>query len=205
MDFIGKLKRLCRWRSRASRFLCQQPQLRGYEIGRWSYGWPKIICDGCGTTLRIGNYCSIAKGVIIALGGEHHTDTLTTYPFSQTFPELAGDVDPALEMTRGDVIIGNDVWICRDAFIRSGVTIGDGAIIGAGAVVTRNVEPYAVVVGNPARVARYRFPEEQRKRMLTIAWWNWPLEVIKKAWPVLDAGDVEALERFARENNLSGN
>ncbi len=203
MGILRNIKALFGRPTRPSRIMSEQRLLRKLEIGRWSYGWPLVLFDECGATVRIGNYCSIAKGVTIMLGGEHHTDTLTTYPFAQIFPELAGGVDPLLEMTRGDVVVGNDVWICQNAFIRSGVTIGDGAVVGAGAVVTRDVEPYAIVGGNPARLVRHRFPEEQRRRMLALAWWNWPLETVKKAWPVLNSGDVGALERFARENGLT--
>ena len=126
----------------------QYPQ---YEIGRGTYGvLPNVLDRDNGTTLRIGAFCSIAAEVQIFLGGTTGSIWATTFPFNNFWPE-ARDIKghPA---SRGDVTIGNDVWIGRGVMIMSGVTIGDGAVIGARAVVARDVPPYAIAVGNPARV-----------------------------------------------------
>jgi carbonic anhydrase/acetyltransferase-like protein (isoleucine patch superfamily) len=93
---------------------------------------------------------------------------------------------------RGDVRIGNDVWLGSDAMIMSGVTIGDGAVVGAGAVVTKDVPPYGVVVGNPARVARMRFSDDAVSRLLALRWWDWPDEKIEQFLPLMLSSDVEA-------------
>jgi chloramphenicol O-acetyltransferase type B len=119
-----------------------------------------------GSTLRIGRYCSIAGNVQIFLGGLHRTDWISTFPFPAFIEEAAGIED--YDGTRGDVEIGNDVWLCSGCTILSGVTIGDGAVVACGSIVTRDVEPYSVVAGNPARHVRWRFPEEQRQALLEI-------------------------------------
>jgi chloramphenicol O-acetyltransferase type B len=110
--------------------------------------------------------CSIAGNVQIFLGGLHRTDWISTFPFPAFIEEAAGIED--YDGTRGDVEIGNDVWLCSGCTILSGVTIGDGAVVACGSIVTRDVEPYSVVAGNPARHVRWRFPEEQRQALLEI-------------------------------------
>jgi len=160
-----------------------------FEVGEWSYGDPEVVYWDAGAHLRIGRFCSIASGVVILLGGEHHHDWVASYPFSLTFPGAASL--PGYPHTKGDVEIGNDVWIGRDAIVLSGVTVHDGAVIGARSVVTRDVEPYSVVVGNPARHLRYRFSREQVEALRRIAWWSWPLDEVRKAMPILQSGDVD--------------
>jgi acetyltransferase-like isoleucine patch superfamily enzyme len=166
-----------------------------YQIGRDSYGWPRIVDSGEGATLKIGAFCSIAKGVTILLGGEHHTEWVTTFPFPvlwRAARQIRGH-----PKTKGEIIIGNDVWIAQDALILSGVTIGDGAVIAARAVVTKDIEPYSIVAGNPARVIRKRFPEEAIARLLAVAWWAWTPEEIEKALPLLLSDDIEAFLDYA--------
>ena len=142
------------------------PLFSKYAIGDKTYGNPKILFSDSGRTLSIGNYCSIADGVVIMLGGEHRLDWVSTYPFAQYYSEWS-DIKghPA---TKGGVTIGNDVWIGRDAIILSGVAIGDGAVIGAGAVVAKDVMPFSIVVGNPARHIRYRFDEKEISKLIEI-------------------------------------
>ena len=124
----------------------------------------------------------------IFLGGEHHTDWVSSYPFSLMFP-AAGPL-PGYPLTKGDVVIGSDVWLGHDALILSGVTIGHGAVVGARAVVTHDLEPYSVVAGNPARLIRHRFEPALVKRLLNVAWWDWPPGRVEEAWPLLMSPDV---------------
>jgi acetyltransferase-like isoleucine patch superfamily enzyme len=170
-------------------FMAENPQYAAYRIGAWSYGKPRVISWDEGTTLSIGRFCSIAENVVILLGGEHRVDWLTTYPFAVCFEDAASFVGHP--RSKGDVNIGNDVWIARDVLILSGVTIGDGAVIAARSVVTRDVPPYAIVAGNPARLVRFRFSETAREALLRIAWWRWPLPQIKQAWPLLLSQDID--------------
>jgi carbonic anhydrase/acetyltransferase-like protein (isoleucine patch superfamily) len=99
----------------------------------------------------------------------------------------------------GDTIVGSDVWTCEECVILSGVTIGDGAIVGAGAVVTKDVPPYAIVGGNPARLIRYRFDERQREALLAIRWWDWPEAEVRAALPALTGGDIDDLIAYATD------
>ncbi|MBI5566776.1 MAG: CatB-related O-acetyltransferase [Chloroflexi bacterium] len=165
-----------------------------YPIGHGTYGWPRVIDAGEGATVRIGAFCSIAKGVKIMLGGEHHTEWVTTFPFSVLWPaarHIGGH-----PQTKGDVIIGNDVWLGEDALILSGVQIGHGAVVAARSVVTKNVEPYTIVGGNPARVIRRRFSDDVIARLLASAWWEWPADEIERALPLLLSADINAFLRY---------
>ena len=145
---------------------------------------------GEGTTLTVGAFCSVAAGVKVFLGGEHRTDWVSTYPFTEFWPEATKGIS-GHPHSRGDVVIGHDVWIGTEAMIMSGVHIGDGAVIGARAVVTKDVPPYTIVAGNPARVVRLRFPPEIVERLQRVAWWNWDDERIARFLPLLLSGDVE--------------
>jgi virginiamycin A acetyltransferase len=153
------------------------------EIGDFTYGCPLIMTWGENTKLRIGKFCSIGANVQIYMGGNHHTDRLTTYPFDVL---LDGETTPS----KGDVIIGNDVWIGQNAVILPGLHIGDGAIIGANAVVGSNVEPYTIVVGNPAQFIRNRFDEELTALLLQWKWWDKPVEEINSLIPILTNPDL---------------
>jgi chloramphenicol O-acetyltransferase type B len=161
-----------------------------YERGKGTYGSPRVHAWGEGAVLRVGSYCSIADGVQIYLGGEHRTDWVSTFPFSR-FSEAARQI-PGHPATKGDVTIGHDVWIGAEAVILSGISIGSGAVIGARAVVTRDVPPYAVAAGNPARVVRERFDEQTVQRLLAIRWWEWEDDRIEKALPMLLNPDISA-------------
>jgi acetyltransferase-like isoleucine patch superfamily enzyme len=146
--------------------------------------------------MKIGAFCSISDGVTIFLGGNHRIDWLTTYPFP-VFRESAKQFEghPA---TRGDVVIGSDVWIGYGATIMSGVEIGNGAVVGAQAVVTKSVPPYTVVAGNPAKVIRTRFPQEDVDVLQELAWWNWADEKIDQAMPFLLSGNIPGLKSFSQ-------
>lgn len=160
----------------------------GIKFGRHSYGKPTVIIAGGSAGVEIGNFCSIASGVQFLDGGcFHRVECVSTFPlraiYKQRFWGMKSDKDNKENnivglRKRGKTVVGNDVWIGESAYILPGVTIGDGAIIGAKSVVTKDVPPYAIVGGNPARIIRYRFDEEIIKKFLKIKWWNWSDEKI---------------------------
>ena len=179
--------------------LSLNPKLSMYSIGKFSYGdpAPTVLAGNPQATLRIGNFCSIAANVTILLGSEHRPDWVTTYPFNMIldeFREIKGH--PA---TRGSVKIGNDVWIGMNATILNGVNIADGAVIGACSVVTKDVEPYTIVAGNPARVIRERFDQETINKLLRIKWWDWSIERVKENMPLLLSNRIE---EFIKKNYI---
>lgn len=119
-------------------------------------------------SITIGNYCSIAEDVEFLPGGMHDTHRVTTFPLGRILPDVA--VKPRL---KGPIIVGHDVWIGRGARLLGDVTIGNGAIIGAYAVIAADVIPFSIVVGNPARIVRYRFDYDTIQALQQIAWWHW--------------------------------
>ena len=172
--------------------------LKGHhEVGRGTYGDPMIRSwkEKPAAKLKVGAYCSFAKMVQIFLGGEHNTDWISTYPFCSM--QHAKNKDHP--RTKGDVIIGNDVWIGWGATILSGVTIGDGAVIGAEAVVAKDVAPYAIVVGNPAREIRKRFCDSTIEYLLELKWWDWEEDKVMGAADILMSGDFAKLKKYADE------
>ena len=149
--------------------------------------------------LIIGKFCSIACGAKFIFNCANHTlNSLSTYTFPLFFEEWdlpKSEVASAWD-NKGDIVIGNDVWIGYDAVIMAGITIGDGAIIGTRAVVTKDVEPYSIVGGVPAKEIRKRFAPEVIKRLLELRWWNWPEEKIRKAISAIRNGEIELLENI---------
>lgn len=149
-----------------------------------------------GDTLRIGKFCSIACGAKFLFASANHTQTsVSTYPFPIFFEEWdldIGDVMSAWDH-KGDIVIGNDVWIGYEAVIMAGVTIGDGAIIGARAVVTKDVPPYTIVGGVPAREIRRRFSDDVIARLLELKWWDWPAEQIQRNIKNIQSGRLDLL------------
>lgn len=146
--------------------------------------------------LIIGKFCSIACGARFIFNSANHSLTsLSTYPFPLFFEEWGLDKKDVIQAwdNKGDVIIGNDVWIGYEAVIMSGVTIGDGAIIGARAVVTKDVPPYTIVGGMPARVIRKRFSDEIISTLLNVKWWDWSFERIKQNLEFIQAGRTDKL------------
>lgn len=163
-------------------------------VGRYTYGRPKVRFAGSGARLIIGRYGSVGDGVEILLGGNHRTEWATTYPFHD-YPRLWPEAKhhPGNQVSRGDVVIGHDVWLGSQALILSGVRIGHGAVIGARAVVTKDVPPYGVVAGNPARLLRHRLTEEKIAALLASQWWAWPEADIRRLIPVLMSDRIEDL------------
>jgi acetyltransferase-like isoleucine patch superfamily enzyme len=171
-------------------FMNKNKKYAKYDIGEWTYGTPSIRSGRAARALKIGRFCAIAYGVVIILGEEHRIDWVTTYPFSRLFPKAKRF--PGHPRSKGDVIIGNDVWVGRDALILSGVEIGNGAVIAARSVVAKDVPPYSIVAGNPAKLVRFRFNKSVITDLQRIAWWNWSLSKIEEAWPFLLSSDIEA-------------
>ena len=193
-------------------------------VGAHSYAPPALVrvFAGDSARVRIGKWCSIAGGVEIMPGGNHRTDTVTTYPIQRQLgltgvsPQAGqarsadaaasaadptptdaavSDADPMSMgdvVSKGDVEIGNDVWIGRGAKILGGVTIGDGAVIAAWSVVTRSIPPYTVAAGVPARAIRLRFPQEIVDSLLRVRWWDWDDAVVIERAEELTGDDLTA-------------
>lgn len=143
--------------------------------------------------LIIGKYVSIAHGALFLSSiANHHMDGFSTYPFPAFWGEAAGY--EYYYPNKGDTIIGNNVWIGCEATIMPGVSVGDGAIIGTRAVVTKNVAPYSIVAGNPAKEIRMRFNESIVEKLLQIKWWDWPHELVVKFAPLIVGNDIKKLE-----------
>lgn len=176
-----------------------------FTIGPYTYGRPKVRFPESGARLSIGRYGSIADGVEILLGGNHRLDWATTYPFPalpRLWPQAAAMIGH--DATRGDVVIGHDVWLGSQCMVMSGVTIGHGAVVAARAVVTRDVPPYAIVAGNPARVVRLRFDEARIAALLETAWWNRPRAEIEPLIPLLLSERIDDLLEALRKRPSAG-
>ena len=175
-----------------------------YTIGTASYGMPVVHDNHGQATLKIGAYCSIASNVQIFLGGQHCINWVSSYPFPFFFQMNAAFREMSLEADgRGDVIIGSDVWACANCIILSGVTIGNGAVIANGAVISRDVEPYAVMAGNPAKLIKWRFDEPTRKALLESKWWEWPEDEISKIMEKLCSEDITDLLHYSKTRNAT--
>ncbi|MGM9958608.1 MAG: CatB-related O-acetyltransferase [Erysipelotrichaceae bacterium] len=143
------------------------------HVGNYTYGDIYVAAENKNCDLYIGNFCSIAGGVKFLLGSDHKTNTISTFPFNYFFFSGTDAI------TKGDIVIEDDVWLGENAVVLSGVTIGQGAIVAAGAVVTKNVPPYAIVGGVPARVIKYRFDSEMIDKLLEIDYSKLTKEIIE--------------------------
>jgi virginiamycin A acetyltransferase len=159
-----------------------------------------------GDKLIIGKFCQIASGVeFIMNGANHKMNAVSTFPF-YIFEGWQQDIPPLSEMPiKGDTIVGNDVWIGQNVTMLPGVHIGNGAIIGANSVVGSDVEPYTIVVGNPAKPIRKRFDDELIGLLQKLKWWDLPIEEIKNIIPILNDSDWERVKNVIRENLATDN
>lgn len=155
----------------------------------------KYHFDFTGDQLIIGRFCMIASHVTFIMNGANHlTDAITAYPFAIFGEGWKNAMEGKKYPNKGDINIGNDVWIGYNTTIMAGVKIGDGAIIATNATVTKDVEPYAIVGGNPAQLIKKRFSANQIKKLLTIQWWNWDIEKITRNLHLLTDHRIEELE-----------
>lgn len=154
----------------------------------------KIYCWDARINIDIGKFCSIADNVIITAGGEHEKEWVSSYPFVKKF-NLTDLYTKQKVRFKGNIRIGNDVWIGNNVSILSGINIGDGAVIGANSNVVKDVAPYGIAVGNPAKVIKLRFSENDIKKLLELKWWDWPLERILHNVQYFDN-----IELFLRKN-----
>jgi acetyltransferase-like isoleucine patch superfamily enzyme len=168
----------------------------GFEIGDYSYGAPIIRQWGGCSRLVVGRYCSIGDGVEFVLGGNHRVERVTTYPMSMLYGRLA-----AADHTwsRGDIIVGSDVWIGLGAVVLSGLKIGHGAVVGAHTLVTRDVDPYCVVVGNPAKPLRQRFSGAIIAQMLDLRWWDLDKDQLRALLPLMQSDQIETFIQECRK------
>jgi acetyltransferase-like isoleucine patch superfamily enzyme len=165
------------------------------KIGKYSYiafNNLKELFPGMGE-LTIGNFCSIAEDVVVHLGGDHNPNLISTFPFDL---RLNWPVANDTCISKGNVYIGNDVWIGRGVKIMGGVTIGDGSVVGAYSVVAKDIPPYEIWVGNPAKKKSVRFIGETVRKLLEIQWWYWPDEKIKQVSHLLTSDDIDGLLEF---------
>jgi virginiamycin A acetyltransferase len=170
----------------------------GFERNAFLYGYGP-------ERLIIGRYCAIAAGVRFVMPGANHADLgPSTFPFGifgEPWAELTMDLVMGAP-SRGDTVVGNDVWLGYQALVLPGVTIGHGAVVAAASVVASDVPPYAIVGGNPARVIRRRYEDEDVERLLRAAWWDWPVELVTEHARTIMSGTPAELERIAAESGL---
>lgn len=158
------------------------------------------LYEWIGDKLVIGKFCQIAAGVEFVMNGANHQmNAATTFPFYTLEGWDMAPPDPANLPLKGDTVVGNDVWIGQNAVILPGVRIGDGAIVGANSVVGRDIEPYSIVAGNPARLIRKRFDDELTGLLLRFAWWDKTVEEINELIPLLTCGDLDKVRRELKE------
>ena len=156
--------------------------------------------------LVIGRFCAIASRVRFLMPGAHHADRgPSTFPFGIFGEAWAQTMDLVMSApSRGDTVVGHDVWIGYAAMVMPGVTIGHGAVVAAGSVVASDVPAYAIAAGNPARVVRRRYEDDDVERLLRAAWWDWPIGLVTEHARSIMAGTPAELERLAAENGLLG-
>ena len=149
-----------------------------------------------GDKLIIGKFCQLATGVRFIMNGANHAmEGISTYPFKVFGGEWAS-TDPMRVVSKGDTVIGNDVWIGNNATIMQGVKIGDGAIIGTNSLITKDVEPYTIVGGNPAKEIRKRFDAQTIEFLLKLKWWDWDVKKITDHLGCITSGNISELRKI---------
>jgi acetyltransferase-like isoleucine patch superfamily enzyme len=166
-------------------------------MGNLSYYAPNVVkYEGDTGRVIIGNFASVAPDADFYVGGLHRTEWVSQYGL-RAMLDLPGAHEDGFTHGRGDIVVGSDTWVTNGCTIMSGVTIGHGAVVGTKAVVAKDVRPYAIVVGNPAREIRRRFSDEQVEALLRISWWDWPTETVKRHVDLISSPDVDAfIARF---------
>jgi acetyltransferase-like isoleucine patch superfamily enzyme len=166
-------------------------------MGNMSYYAPNVVkFKGDTGRVLIGNFASVAPDADFYVGGLHRVEWVSLYGL-RAMLELPGAYEDGFTHGRGDIVVGSDTWVTNGCTVLSGVTIGDGAVVGTKAVVAKDVRPYAIVVGNPAKEIGRRFSDEQVDALLRIRWWDWPTERVKEHVDALSSPDVDAfIARF---------
>lgn len=196
------------------RLLSDQVTHPNISVGRYSYysgyyhghGFDDcarfVLPDPDADKLIVGSFCSIGSGAAFIMAGNqgHRNDWISTFPFHfmpevPAFAGAANGYQPA-----GDTVIGSDVWIGSEAIIMPGITIGHGAVIGTRALITRDVAPYTIMGGNPAKPIRKRFADADIDKLLEMAWWNWPDPLLERAMAILTTGHIDRLHAYWQEN-----
>ena len=174
------------------------PSTGNLEVGDFSYYESldirennlRDVNDGS-VKVKIGKFCSLGPNITFMLAVEHKLNWNTSYPFHRLLGHETAETSSV--SSKGDIIIGNDVWIGANATIMSGVTIADGCVIGSNAVVTKSTEPYSVIVGNPGKVVKKRFPQERIDKLIQLKWWDWDYQKIYDSLSLLQSEDISAL------------
>ena len=161
-------------------------------MGNMSYYAPNVIkFKGDTGRVIIGNFASVAPDADFYVGGLHRVEWVSLYGL-RAMLELPGAYEDGFTHGRGDIVVGSDTWVTNGCTVMSGVTIGDGAVVGTKAVVAKDVRPYGIVVGNPAKEIGRRFSDEQVEALLRIKWWDWPTELVKERVDALSSPDIDA-------------
>ncbi len=182
-------------------FINPRPDLPYVQIGDFTYfdhlNVMSEVVDGS-VVCKIGKFCSLGPDTTVLLAEEHRTTWGTTFPFDEITPGYG--LPERSTFSKGDVIIGNDVWTGKNVTILSGVTIGDGCVIGAGTVLSKSVPPYTIVAGNPAVNISTRIPDDWISRFLEMKWWDWDYENLYKALPLLQSQQYEQLYEYYKKH-----
>ena len=200
---LDSIERLRRSLNRAESSVALQERVQQHladgtlVMGTMSYYAPNVVkYEGDTGRVIIGNFASVAPDADFYVGGLHRTEWVSQYGL-RAMLDLPGAHEDGFTHGRGDIVVGSDTWVTNGCTVMSGVTIGDGAVVGTKAVVAKDVRPYAIVVGNPAREIRRRFSDEQVDALLRIKWWDWPTETVKQHIELICSPHIDAfIARF---------